>query len=365
MNQNNPNNDLTHLTPELIDGYLNGTLSAEIKHKVVQYLADNPFEAEALEGLSSQHSELANDMLDLEARLSDRISTPREKKWYHRYWQVAAAILVLMVSGLTIYLLTPDNVSEVAVNQVTDEEIPKENPLSPQSGARDVASERSSAKPETTPLVSGDKNPAGISSREKQPPPEESDLDLRPDRTNEVAAVKSVPNQQLQPQNDLSGDEKEIFDNQLQQSPVPAGQSEILEETVEESLISSQAPEAAKANSFSSRKRSVSAPASGITRSLPSAHPPEHWQEYLSNNLRYPTLAKSQQTAGLVKVKFLVDTQGKPSQFEVTEKLCDQCDQEAVRVIREGPLWKPAVHDGQPVKSQAEITVEFPPVSDP
>lgn len=45
---------------------------------------------------------------------------------------------------------------------------------------------------------------------------------------------------------------------------------------------------------------------------------------------------------GRVTVSFLVSASGKPYDIKVEESLCPSADKEAVRLIENGPLWKPS-----------------------
>ncbi len=61
---------------------------------------------------------------------------------------------------------------------------------------------------------------------------------------------------------------------------------------------------------------------------------------YLRKNLRLPDDFKADTLSGRVILKFLVEPNGKLDRFQVIESLCPACDQEAIRVLREGPPWE-------------------------
>jgi outer membrane biosynthesis protein TonB len=50
--------------------------------------------------------------------------------------------------------------------------------------------------------------------------------------------------------------------------------------------------------------------------------------------------------SGKVKLNFHVDTDGSMRDFVVTESVCPSCDQEAIRLVKEGPPWRPGVLRG-------------------
>ncbi|HZI54947.1 MAG TPA: TonB family protein, partial [Chitinophagaceae bacterium] len=60
------------------------------------------------------------------------------------------------------------------------------------------------------------------------------------------------------------------------------------------------------------------------------------------------------QTSGTVELSFEVDKNGVPYNIKVKKSLCETCDKEAIRLIKEGPKWKRKVKKGK-----ATVTVSF------
>ncbi len=71
-----------------------------------------------------------------------------------------------------------------------------------------------------------------------------------------------------------------------------------------------------------------------------------NYDSYLVNNIRLPDsdyLKNKKQTSeavGLVQLSFEVSKQGRPINIKVEKSLCDACDKEAIRLLKEGPKWK-------------------------
>ena len=72
--------------------------------------------------------------------------------------------------------------------------------------------------------------------------------------------------------------------------------------------------------------------------------------QFLIDNLRYPDPAQKLNIKGKVKVKFAILEDGSISNVEVVQKLGYGLDDEAIRVISKMPKWRPAIHEGKPVK---------------
>lgn len=64
-------------------------------------------------------------------------------------------------------------------------------------------------------------------------------------------------------------------------------------------------------------------------------------RRYIRNNLNYPDQAKLHKIQGGVSLRFYINEEGKPEQFTVVKALGSGCDQEAERLLREGPEWTP------------------------
>lgn len=66
------------------------------------------------------------------------------------------------------------------------------------------------------------------------------------------------------------------------------------------------------------------------------------YEEYLAAHTQYPPTAAAKNIKGKVRISFMVLPDGTLKDFKVTRKLQPECDQEAIRVIKEGPQWAPA-----------------------
>jgi hypothetical protein len=95
---------------------------------------------------------------------------------------------------------------------------------------------------------------------------------------------------------------------------------------------------------------------------------PNGWKEYLERHLNIEGALKGTKKAGMytVKVQFIVDKKGIVSNVQAIETpaLCERCAKEAVRVIRTGPRWEPAMQDNLPVIYQAIQYITFQVLED-
>jgi TonB family protein len=81
----------------------------------------------------------------------------------------------------------------------------------------------------------------------------------------------------------------------------------------------------------------------------------EKYDSYLANNLKIPDAKDGQEKkGGEVELTFEVNNNGEPVNIKVTKSLCKQCDEEAVRLVKEGPKWKKKKR-----REKAKVTIAF------
>jgi TonB family protein len=83
------------------------------------------------------------------------------------------------------------------------------------------------------------------------------------------------------------------------------------------------------------------------------------YRNYLKKNLQYPQEARKRQVQGNVRVEFTVKPDGQLTDFTIKKGLGYGCDEEALRLIKEGPAWKPAIYNGKKVERKITVFVPF------
>jgi protein TonB len=81
--------------------------------------------------------------------------------------------------------------------------------------------------------------------------------------------------------------------------------------------------------------------------------------KYLGKNTKFPPLAKDAGIQGIVYVTFVVAKDGKIADVRVLRGIGGGCDEEALRVIKDMPRWKPGKQRGRPVRVQYNIPIRF------
>ena len=83
------------------------------------------------------------------------------------------------------------------------------------------------------------------------------------------------------------------------------------------------------------------------------------YDQYLENNLRYPQQALESKVKGNVTINFIVGTDGTLRDFNVMRSLGYGCDDEVVRLVKEGPKWSPTLEDNVAIESKVRIKMKF------
>jgi TonB family protein len=80
-----------------------------------------------------------------------------------------------------------------------------------------------------------------------------------------------------------------------------------------------------------------------------------NYNTYLANNINVPgDLKRKEDVNGQVQLSFEVNQQGAPINIRVEKSLCTKCDEEAIRVVKQGPKWK------KKHKKAKRITISVP-----
>jgi TonB family protein len=92
-----------------------------------------------------------------------------------------------------------------------------------------------------------------------------------------------------------------------------------------------------------SSRQSVGNPSPMANMKVEEPQPADGWinyNTYIANNLNVPEEIRMKHEKGQVQVSFDVNQIGEPVDIKVEKSLCQRCDEEAVRLIKQGPKWK-------------------------
>ncbi|MDZ4682465.1 MAG: TonB family protein [Saprospiraceae bacterium] len=152
----------------------------------------------------------------------------------------------------------------------------------------------------------------------------------------------------------LSGDEQQVVFNYtgFESLVAPINQSGSVNVVMKESAVALEEVIGSSFEKKQSKAQSVyKAPATAAPVGGTDAY-----EAYLAQNLRYPDAARKKGIQGVVKLRFTVSAAGNLSNFKVLQKLGYGCDDEAIRLIKEGSAWQIS---GDARKVQVEWEIRF------
>ena len=80
---------------------------------------------------------------------------------------------------------------------------------------------------------------------------------------------------------------------------------------------------------------------------------------WLSQNMQYPEEAQKDNAQGRVIVSFIVNKDGSIDEVKVMKSIHPALDEEAARVVKSMPKWRPGMLKGKPVRVKYTIPVNF------
>jgi hypothetical protein len=324
-----------HIRPystEDIRRYLNGQLSPAEMHDLEKAAMDDPFLADAMEGMEQNQQAGSASFEDGVADLHERVKsrTDRETKKNKLLpligkWRSAAAIILLMGVGVVSYYYLFRNTDakkaiskQVKTEPLSDSAAEKNNPAP--APVQPLTRNRSTTQKQDTKYLPG-------KTRSADPKKDEQPAKKNEEAESEVAKV--------QPESGTvkSAEIKEDL------APKPSERQAVSPDTVLQGRISGLAVQRKRAN-FSSDS-DVVVRGYGKPQRIQKAEPSSGWalyRVYLNKNKKITTADSS--LRGEEILSFLVHKNGNLSSFKIEQSLSPAHDAEAIRLIKEGPSWK-------------------------
>jgi periplasmic protein TonB len=81
--------------------------------------------------------------------------------------------------------------------------------------------------------------------------------------------------------------------------------------------------------------------------------------KFLTENIKYPQMAKESGIQGTVYVTFVINEKGKVADVRVLRGIGGGCDEEAIRVVNMMPPWNAGKQSGKAVRVQFNMPIKF------
>ncbi|MGV3510339.1 MAG: energy transducer TonB [Sphingobacteriaceae bacterium] len=86
---------------------------------------------------------------------------------------------------------------------------------------------------------------------------------------------------------------------------------------------------------------------------------PKEFAKYISSNLKYPATAKQNNVQGKVYLSFIVEKDGQLTDIKVKQGIGSGCDEEAIRLLKNSPKWRPGFIKDSPVRTYFVLPITF------
>ncbi|UOQ54062.1 energy transducer TonB [Hymenobacter cellulosivorans] len=357
-----------HLPLPLLRQYVAGALPAAEQYRVEAHTLDCSRCAELLEGLELTNPATTDQALhELRQRLHQRVAREHAPHAGIRAWQaMAAALLLLLVStalwwGLRRPVASVSESRPIAVQAPAPVSESAPVPAAPEaaSASAEVAAvtepvpdaARSTAAPATGSVA---RRAAPVARRGRRPvvaaaplpPPAAADATADQVMAGSVAMqapVVAAPTQ------------AEPAEMKAAQSRVMMAQKVEVADTAVTQPAAAKAPVAAPEESA---KRKAALPPVPVISPQPVGGYTK-LREYLRREAMFVPDPPAPQLSGSVRVRFTVKADGTLDNFKVLRGLRRDYDQEAIRILCEGPTWQPGAANGRRADQVVDISVTF------
>ncbi len=356
-----------NLTFEAMQAYLEGKLNREQAEVFENHLKVSEFDREALEGLRLTTSERASaSIAGLNERISGRSRQRRKITFWPYYGIAASVVLIAGVIGVLNYLENrqPETISQALPPQEEKAVEEKGAEKTTQSGDEARVETKEESTYQLVPVEQEDKKPESVVGVL------EEDIIPETDQQTDVLVDDNITLTEEAGKKEGAGKRTgEGIGERSGRGEEESGAGYEMEEEVSNDIGDIEAAEASKKSLETTRKpvamKAQQEPQEEeeifmVVEEMP-AFPggDTALANYLYRNIEYPAEAVENGTEGKVYVSFMVAKDGKIKNVRILRGIGHGCDEEALRVIRAMPDWKPGKQRGKPVRVQVNLPIVF------
>ncbi|WP_212000572.1 energy transducer TonB [Chitinophaga sp. HK235] len=356
-----------NVSAELIRQYLAGELNDKAMHDLERQALDDPFLADALEGYTLHNPDQQVHQDELMARLADRVA-PRKtvvRPMYTRWAAAAAILLLLFTGGWFLFHEQHRKVTEVSIAQadITKQETPVAPSAVPAPAAAPAVGITEKAADKKEGYVRQRTAPATIQAEIAAPA---ADVTARDDKqVTKAAEEKTLKREPVLMLKKAAPAEGALLAASPAMAPPPAAEAaksdgHMFDKASREDsqrMSNAYAGNYAVSEAVQGKTPGVAVMSKrGARIQMPYDTLPAPvigriaYQQYLQNH----TINPENKFDGVVTLTFTVMPDSTLHEITVVKSLNAACDAEAIRVVKEGPAWKPA-SDGKPARVTLEV----------
>lgn len=341
--------EMKNYTAKDIERYHLGQMSPVERHTLEKAALDDPFLADALEGYVYT-STPEQDLEKITARLEERKRDSKVIPMFFRnngWLKYAAMFLIIAGGGLIIYQTSKNKDSNLA-SQNKPQELQQQNAPIPHAdtstavnnnGSTSVTNETantfSAPKTMDSKKIKSEPNSQSLNLTSSSPVIVYKDTNFRTELTDKSLDVTAAPKTMT-----IAADSGMAMNKGL--SSKLKKDTVYLDDVVLKPLPNQQMNEVVVSGFGKERKNVASMSRQQVI--VDTLEPAVGWtnfNDYVANNLHAPEELKVKPvSSGDVELSFDVDKDGVPINITVVKSLCAKCDEEAIRLLKDGPKWK-------------------------
>lgn len=328
-----------------IERYHNGQLSSAEMHVIEKAAMDDPFLADALEGYAFTKTP-ATDKQKLQQRLTERIAEKKDKKIFSigNNWLKIAALFILIAGGAWLVF---NGISSSSKNSVVAN---VEKQIAPtQSSTYKMSDSITTVQPspkDNTVVFQSRKE-----SKQMTPnaPPATNQItvsttDIKDEAKQEAAANRKAEDKNLSLLSRMEALKTDSLANGFakKEKERAAIRSVTANDTIKNFDVVLKSTEVAPDEVVVLHKNKSRSNAQFKKVVIDTLEPAQGWSnfdDYIAGNIKSPDELKMKPVNGEVELSFEVNKEGEPVNITITKSLCEKCDEEAVRLLKEGPKW--------------------------
>ncbi|GAA4391168.1 energy transducer TonB [Hymenobacter koreensis] len=381
-----PDPPAPHLPAAVLRQYAADTLTPAERRRVEDHVLDCDLCSDALDGFMAASAEATSPaaLAALRQQLHTRVTAePAVPRRAVAWWPAAAATVILLIAAFAVFRLWAPSA------QVQEQSAPvaASAPAQTESAAADAApapaAPAAPVQEEAVPAVaSAPAEPSLAAPRKaarKRPAYAVASRSRanQPTTTAETASTLSTSSEA-----NAAADAGSVASAPVAAAPAAADAARLEEpkEAVAAAKVKSAAPESAMAMrrkaataapdsappsaAFTSPSGEPAAATKGVLPAPPNVSPLpaggyQAYRTYLRRNLKYTDDARTDRAQGDVKVRFTVGPDGAVQNLQIINSVHPDLDEEALRLICEGPAWYPGIENGKRAARVVELNISF------
>jgi TonB family protein len=370
-----------------IERYHSGQMLPEEMHALEKAALDDPFLADALEGYTFTTT-AADDIAKIQSRLDEKPDRKKVIPFFQRYKWLNVAAIVLIIAGAGWFAY---NISQKQ-NTASVTALEKKNPVNDSNSAiaspQTIINDSSTGKNNLTEKISNEKDRLTITNNNSNKNQQEPFASRAVQQSKQVDGKKvvvinnadvvskavSTPSQnEIASTNNgysnsqrgftkmnnaawseprLNNASNNVTDKGFFYKKADSNNADLAEKTnknaVNDSMnlnivlkpLPTDSLKEVVIVGYGAQKKSAEKYPHVVIDTLEPEEGYVHFDDYVASNLKTPEEIRNKPVSGEVQLSFDVDKDGQPTNISVVKSLCQKCDEEAIRLLKEGPKWK-------------------------